>query len=451
LSEAASTPSLTIEPPPSGWAALSAGKRQLRIMTGHQAEIWHPGILAKYLAAGAPSIVPKGVTASVTWLFVDQDSNDPSKIAYPATNGNGPVKATWKIPYRDPSTASAGFADDTPTAALPPLAPPSANELTRTIKELKPALPCVAEGLVKIAASLEKHAHLPNAARQIAAAAADLLAPILKAGDFLFATEFNKTDLFAGLVEMMRADPEACVRAYNAAVAHAPHAHMRPLEVSPGRVELPLWRMPTAMGQARRRIFASDLASVPLAQLAPRALLMTAIARLDLCDLFIHGIGGSLYDRATEAWLGEWLPGRQLAPTAVVTATRLLPFEDPPLTPEGIARAVWRSHHDLHSPGALGDAAGAARKQELLQDIRTARSKGREPAGAFRELHVLLDRVRAERAGAVEQLRELEASARKSRAKAQVVYDRTWPFPLYPDSELMDLQGEINRAIAAKP
>jgi hypothetical protein len=394
-------------------------------------------------------MLARGVTASVTWTFVDQDSNDPSKIAYPSSNGNGPVKGVWKIPYKGGETASAGFSDDTPTAALPPLDPPTGAELAGVIKGLKPALPCVAEGLQKIAEALARHSHEPNAARQVAAAAAELMSPLVKPGELRFASDMNKTDIFAELVEKMRSDPGACVRAYNAAVAHAPHAHMRPLEISSGRIELPLWQMPTKVGQARRRIFAADLETVPLTQLAPRALLMTGMVRLTLSDLVIHGIGGSLYDRATEAWFNGWLPGRPLAPTALVTATRLLPFEDLPPTPEGIARAVWRSHHDLHDPLALGDAGAGARKQELLLDIRTARSKGREPAGAFRELHALLDRVRGERSGAVAQLKELESGARKSRAKAQVVYDRTWPFPLYPQSELLELQAAVNRAMAA--
>ena len=41
--------------------------------------------------------------------------------------------------------------------------------------------------------------------------------------------------------------------------------------------------------------------------LAPRAFLMTAIARLACCDLFIHGTGGERYERVTEAWVARWL------------------------------------------------------------------------------------------------------------------------------------------------
>jgi hypothetical protein len=77
---------LTIRPPAPEWAALlkhndSAQATRFRrelglptgkplIMTGHQAEFWHTGILAKYLAADAAA---GALGADVAWLVVDQD------------------------------------------------------------------------------------------------------------------------------------------------------------------------------------------------------------------------------------------------------------------------------------------------------------------------------------------------------------------------------------------
>jgi hypothetical protein len=423
---------------------MLSGKRRVTIVAGHQAELWHPGILAKYFAADAAAraLSRQGVDAGVTWLFVDQDSNDPSKIAYPARSNGGLTKATWRVPFKQGGSLS-GFSEDTPTASLPTLLPP---DMRAAVQELSPATASVRDGLVRIAEVMRRHAGEPNAARQLAAVVVELLAPLVQPRATLFASELDKTELFAELVEKIRADPLACSRAYNDAVAHEPHAHMRPLEVG-ARIELPLWRMPTAMGMPRRRVFADDLASVPMTQLAPRALLMTALVRLAQCDMLIHGIGGGIYDKATEAWMSTWLPERRLAPTSIVTATRTLKFEgSPPRTPEAIAHAVWKAHHGLHDPAMLGDGAASDRKRELLRKLRTARANGHEPVEAFQELHQLLARVRAEHAAALARLREEESQARADRAKAQVVFERTWPFPLYEAGQMAELKAEIDGA-----
>jgi hypothetical protein len=244
----------------------------------------------------------------------------------------------------------------------------------------------------------------------------------------------------------MRADPGACARADNAAVSRHPHAHVRALIDEPGRVELPLWRMPDKPGRARLPVFAPDLPDVDPAHLAPRALLMTALERLAMCDLFIHGTGGGQYDRITEAWLARWLPGRALAPTAVVTATRLLPFGITPPPPREIARARWRAHHARHDPGALGDSEAAGRKLQILTELRTARSRGQTPARAFTALHALLDDVRSRRAAQLADLDSQAAAGLRQRALAEVVYERAWPFPLYPQETLRDLRTEIATA-----
>jgi hypothetical protein len=275
----------------------------------------------------------------------------------------------------------------------------------------------------------------------------DLLAPWIKPDTVLFATDLSRTDIFADLLERMRAEPQACVAAYNDAVAKAPGAHVRPLATKGDRIELPLWLMPDALGRPRKPAFAADLASVPLSRLAPRALLMTAMLRLSSCDLFIHGTGGGLYDQITELWLARWLPGRTPAPTAVVTATRLLPFEEaPPPTREAITSTVWRAHHALHNPSLLDDAEAQRRKAELLNQLRTARAQGRNPADSFHALHALLSDTRAQHQGKLEQIEAQAARARSETERAKVFYDRTWPFPLYPDSSLAALKGDIDKA-----
>jgi hypothetical protein len=443
---------LSIDPAPPRWPELLAPResRPLVIMTGHQAEFWHPGILAKYFAAGAAAraLNASGRNAVVHWTVPDQDSHDPSRIAYPMKTAGGPAKAAWSVPFRAGATLSAGaFSPDTPLAALPPLEAP--RDLAGAVKSLRPALPCVEEGLLRIGEAIRTHSSEPSVARQITRSLCDLATaavPDLKPAKLVYASELHRHDIFSELLERMRADPSACTLAYNAAVARRPHAHVRALVNEPGRAELPLWRMPDKPGRARRPVFASDLPDVDPSHLAPRALLMTALERLAMCDLFIHGTGGGQYDRITEEWLSRWLPGRKLAPTAVVTATRLLPFEITPPPPREIARARWRAHHARHDPRAFGDAGAEARKQTILKELRTARSRGESPSRAFTALHTLLDDVRSRHGSELAALDAQAADGLRQRDLAEVVHDRTWPFPLYPQETLRALRSDVDAA-----
>ncbi len=299
--------------------------------------------------------------------------------------------------------------------------------------------------------SLQAHKDEASVAEQITLALRDLLSPFTKPASIAFASQLYKSPSFLELIELMRADPGACVKAYNVGAAKFPKARVRPLVLEEGRIELPLWRMPEAPGRPRRPVFAADLPGIAPSLLAPRALLMASIVRLGMCDLFIHGIGGGLYDQVTNAWFSAWLPGRVLAPTAVVTATRLLPFDIRPPSPEVITKTQWKAHHALHNPAALGDEPAGARKLQLLQELRTARSRGESPSIAFKAIHKLLDSSRVEHKDQVAALAVEAAEALEKRALAKVVYDRTWPFPLYQDSTILDLKSQIDRAFAPTP
>ena len=85
-------------------------------------------------------------------------------------------------------------------------------------------------------------------------------------------------------------------------------------------VEVPLWRIRD--DGRRMRAYDSDverwLDDPPGApRLMPRALMLTALVRLAMCDLFVHGTGGAAYDTVMEAWISSWL-GVTPAPIGVV-------------------------------------------------------------------------------------------------------------------------------------
>ena len=450
--------SLTIEPPPAVWVrALSrctpatADQRRIReqlglgtidpiVMSGHQAEFWHPGILAKYFAMmAAAELVPD---ARAAWVVVDQDTNDPATIRYPKRAASaGLVRGTWHVPIG----SAGGPLPEVPTAHLAPLSPP--RDLDLLVRELQPATEGVAGGIRRIAFLLHDEAKGTSAAEQVGAAVwaalRDITAPAPAHSPLLlFATRLNTTDLFAAWVQRMREDPGTCASAYNGAVAAHPHARIRPLEVAAGRCELPLWRVQA--GHARRRIFAEGLADIPREQLAPRALLMTALLRAGACDLFIHGLGGAVYDQVTEHWMAAWQPGVALAPTAVATATRLLRFSgDPAPSPQTIARAAWLAHSARHDPAVLGDTTAAEEKRLLVLNIARAREAGHHPRPLYLELHHLLESVRRRHSAALRTLDDEAAALRARRAEAGVAFDRAWPFPLYDAAQLKQLRDEV--------
>jgi hypothetical protein len=317
--------------------------------------------------------------------------------------------------------------------------------------------PFVDAGLAAIRAAFDAHRTEPTLARIVAAAFADLAAPLLRRPPRAshFAADLHRTDLFPELVATMARDPERCIRAYNAAVARHPAAGMRPLAADPiqDRWELPLWRLPK--GEPRRHVYAEDLSSIPIDELAPKALFMTGLMRLAGCDLMIHGMGGAGpdegghegYDRITDEWLRDWLGEQSIAPIVLVTATLRLPLlsSEPP-TADQVARATWLAHHARHNPDVLRDTYAADAKAKLVaritQDDRPHRHDD------FRRMHDLLDRYRTDHAPDLADLDRRAQDARARLADAAIAMDRTWPFPLQPAAALRELQSRIAAAFA---
>lgn len=401
------------------------------IMTGHQAEFWHPGILAKYLAADAAAGV---IEADVAWLVVDQDRPEAVTVRYPVQDAQGRLTARSWILERGPAMSPLGSLPDTDHVAA-----------------------CVRAGLDEIGSVMSRHASEVTLPRQVAAGIGDLLHPLLRhrtAPPTIFATELNRTVLFRELADRMAREPERCVGAYNAAVARHSSAGMRPLLADDiqDRFELPLWWLPP--GGPRQHVYAEMLGQIPLSELAPKALFMTGLLRLAGCDLFIHGTGGGGaegeaahegYDLVTDEWLAVWLGITRdaLAPITVVSATRFLPLEaaEPP-APSVVDRAEWMSNSARHSPYLLRDSYFDDAKRSLVAQIAAA--SGTDRARLFRRMHAVLAEYRQVRDADLRGLREHAATLVARAANGPVLHDRTWPFPLYPQRVLAELAGQID-------
>ncbi|MEM7622126.1 MAG: hypothetical protein AAF235_02870 [Planctomycetota bacterium] len=398
------------------------------VLSGHQPGVWHGGILAKRLLLDA---VPRSLGAARGWIVVDQDTSENVSLGYHTRDGEGSPLDRHEVLLRPASRCPAG----TPLGCTAPLKPSD---------PLSPAVPAWLRDVVaRLEAATDR-----TAADQLASVNEAVLSDRLgiEPVPLLNASALARTSAFGAFVQAMADNPEACVGAYNDAARAIPDAGVRALIARPAaeRYELPLWRI--RPGEPRSPVFSTMLDDIDPAELAPRALTMTAVLRRHACDLFIHGIGGAAYDRVMERWIETWR-GRAwadgLAPAVVATATLLPLLDVSPASDRDVADAVWRLHHARHDPALLGDADAAKKKQELLRYIHAAKASGHETAAHFRELHELLGAVRNAGAGVLEELAAEVRRARQSNADAAVASDRTFPWPMHSDRMLQRLRERL--------
>lgn len=414
------------------------------ILSGHQAQFWHPGIVAKIFAAHAAA---RAQSAQFVWLVVDHDENDPFALRYPVLRDGKTRPAlaveNWNAAPSDLSTPRC--------AGLRPAARPAPLP---TGDKANFAAPEIQGGLRAINAALAAHLSAPSAAAQVTLAAFDLLAPLLPRPAILSSTDLSRTAVFRTLVEKMAADPAHCISAYNAAVAtQPPHARLRPLADN----ELPLWKLDRAAAIRRPATIADARTATP-ADLAPRALFLTALLRLAACDLFIHGTGGGGategegYDIVTDRWINNWL-GQTLAPVVTVSATLRLGIDsavESPPSPAEIDRARWLAHHAQHNPAILEDASAVQAHHSAVATLtrlhhrRDADSR-REKKAAYIELHKAIAASRDRNADRLAALSTSAAASAARRVESVIAADRTWAFPLYHRPQLEQLQSVINK------
>jgi hypothetical protein len=453
------------------------------IMGGHQAEWWHGGILAKYLAAQAAAGAVRGVSA---WVVVDQDESSPTTVRVPlraVKDGQLQARVISLMGGEPPRSETASM----PAALLGTLRVGGRVEYPAG---LAPGHAAVEEGVAAMRDAMAAHVGAATAAEQAALATADVVRARLggpPAGDprLVYATMLLSTALGRAMVRMLCDDAPRAVSAYNDAVRAHPQARVSTLAVDAarGEHELPLWLLvPASSGVPARRervtsTMLRELDDAATARLAPRALLLTALLRLAACDVFIHGTGGGAsdsgdrtpagYDRITEQWMRHWL-GVELAPSVLVTATLCLPLELPPapMLPKALDAASAEhavrdmsslAHRAKHDPALLHDVDVAARKRDVVRAIAAIppRWKGgtaaqqAERRRLYDELQALLVDTRARHAA---ELAEIEASAAALAEYARqqsIAHDRTYSFPLHTTDALRSLAENIRAACVA--
>jgi len=409
------------------------------VATGHQPEFCHAGVwiknhLAARLAACAGGtslncIIDNDVPKHLGLLLPEKKDDSASAVEVPLMSPR-PERAFEEYPsklelidafIRDIARIAAG----TPFEA-------AAAELASRVVRADGVGESFADVVTAVRVSYEREAGAVNAELPVSLLAATPAFGIFAASILLDAGRFARTHN-AALAEYRRINR-----------VRYPVNPVPDLAVKDDRIETPFWVW--RRGEARGRLFVrnappgvtllseetavASLAAGPFDETAkawreiersgwkirPRALSTTLFLRLFASDIFIHGIGGAIYDEVTNA-IARAFYGVEPSAFAVTSATLTIPWDFAPAERGDVARALRLLRDIDHNPDKLlaarglltGDAARlAAEKQALLAGTTNDRAWRRVKWECIREVNRQLAKgLEGERARALTELHRL--------------------------------------------
>jgi hypothetical protein len=242
-------------------------------------------------------------------------------------------------------------------------------------------------------------------------------------------------------------------RAHN---IQSPQHPMPDLQRDParGQFELPFWI--SEPGKPRERLILQadpDLNPDP-SHIRPRALTFTMFVRLYLANLFIHGIGGALYDQITDAILEELF--HTVPPYACVSASWLLPLGQA-FPPEDLSALKWHRHHVAHNPQLAIDPFTALRpevaeliseRKNLVQQISRSLTEARHSERAARRdwfacLHQVNQHLHEKAPRVLPRLDQQIEEAQRGMEQNKVLLWREWFFALHSRKSLEEFKKTI--------
>jgi len=171
-------------------------------------------------------------------------------------------------------------------------------------------------------------------------------------------------------------------------------------------------------------------------KIRPRALVTTMYARLLLCDLFVHGIGGAKYDQLTDAMIELFF---RFSPPAFLTATATAKLPIPHQKTERSAlQRIEHALRDLRFNPQRHVTPSAENRQLISEKLRLIENG--DDSMSPRTRHQRLVQLNAELAPWVadrrlELLREREQTQQGLRAE-RVLGSREYSFCLFPEETL---------------
>jgi hypothetical protein len=438
---------------------------ELIVVTGHQPELYHPGIWIKDFLLQR---LADEIGAAAIDLVVDSDGFDAVEVHSPCFKPEVRVcRAYLAVGTTDGCYASAPV----PSAHdLEQFREAGAEQLsTLSAPALGHHFATFCEKLDEAAGDAANLAELVTFARRRyeAPAGTDYMG--------LPVTSMARSRAFATVLAHIARDATGFAGAYNAALAdfrdrtgtRNPAQPFPDLRFEGDLVELPVWHLaggrttvwartgavPALVVDGETICKLPDCASAPEVLLAsalvpaPKALMLTLFCRLFVADLFIHGVGGGRYDQVTDDVIRRYFGVEPLA-FAVASMTMYLPLGARVVTNEDVEAASMALNRMRHNPDQALDQVEFDSSDERSRAQRVADEKARLVAAIaspdadkktlgrrIREINEELGDLMAPYSRVLQE--ELDELLRMQEA-SEILTDRTYPFCFWSPSEVAD-------------
>ncbi len=392
------------------------------IVTGHQPELFHPGVWVKNFAAAG---LAKRIDGTALNLNVDSDAAKSNALALPAWDRWEPAAVKWKsVPFAvvpgEQSWETFSSNDDAGFRSIPD----RIAEIAR-LWGFEP-LACRAWQLMGTGMLGERFVEArTKLEREWGCSNRELRTSVLSRSAAFRHFAYHLVKQHARLREIHN----GAVRAYRREHGLRSRTHPVP-ELAEG--EVPFWHV----GERGR-----EKVTPPFDpnRLRPRALTLTLFARLCLGDLFVHGIGGGKYDAVTDAIIRNYF-GFEPPAFQVVSATLHLPLPTFPSKADD-AKRLHRLARDLHWNPQRYLPDGSPEHDAIRE------SKPSSLRDQYRAFRALGDRLRPNVADEMDRTRKDLARAESEVAANAILKSREYSWVLYPEELLRPfLQGVQRRA-----
>lgn len=448
-----------------GVPVMKAEAPRLIAMTGHQPDLYHPGVWAKDFLLQR---LADETGAAAVDCVVDSDAFDAVEVVSPCLRPSVARCRSYlalgsaDTCYACSAVPSAEDIADFRSSVLDALdtlrAPAIARHFDRFCGELQAALPQARDLAELVTMARRRYEAVAGTTYLEIPVTSEARTPAFAA---FFADIACRAEEFAGV-------HDAELAAYRERNRLRSKARPFPdLRREGTRVELPFWlvgaerkslwfdtssRAVTADGEVLVELPEDPLAAATAAAevrlpLAPKAVTLTMFNRLFVADLFIHGTGGERYDVVTDAVIGRFY-GIEPPRFAVASMTMYLPLGVHEVTPGEVEAAEQKLNRLRHNPDQLLDEcrftdraerdsalALSAEKARLTADIREAGADKKAIGARIREVNDSLSAMMRPLADQLE--REIE-SLRVQLEAADVMTDRTYPFCFWSPEEVAD-------------
>jgi hypothetical protein len=439
----------------------------LLVATGHQPELYHPGVWVKDFLLQR---LAEETGAAALDLVVDSDGFESVGIHSPCLRPDVRVcRAYLAVGVQDGCYACA-----------PVPSPHDLREFRQAGEEQLATLPApsIPRHFARFCDVLDDASvDAKNLAELVTFARRRYEAPAGTDYLELPVTSLSRSEAFAAFVAHLAFDARAFADAYNASLAAyrertGTRSAAQPfpdLATDGDAIELPLWTLGAgrrtvwvrAEGEARTLVAGDDVlcdlgeeaagATRRLLDsgvaLAPKALGLTLFTRLLVADLFIHGVGGGRYDQVTDDVARRYF-GVELPAFTVASLTVYLPLGAHVVGDDEIDAVEMALNRLTHNPDqALAEVEfdsteEAERAETLANEKRELVAAIAAPGADKKSLGLRIREVNAELAGILTPVREDLAARLKHlhqlRDAREILTDRTYPFCFWDPAEIAD-------------